>query len=63
MQAEIEALRSELEATSEGAVSYDGADMTKPDEIERMVQGAVARSWCRRYSGQQCRHSNRLTDR
>ena len=39
----IEALRSELDAKSEGAVSYDGADMTKPDEIETMVQGAVAR--------------------
>ena len=40
---EIEALRSELEATSEGAVSYDGADMTKPNEIDAMVQGAVTR--------------------
>ena len=40
---DIEALRAELDAASEGAVSYDGADMTKPDEIEAMVQGAVAR--------------------
>jgi 3-hydroxybutyrate dehydrogenase len=28
---EIERLRVELDAASEGAVSYDGADMTKPD--------------------------------
>lgn len=40
---EIEALRAELGATSEGAVSYDGADMTKPNEIDAMVQGAVTR--------------------
>jgi 3-hydroxybutyrate dehydrogenase len=38
---EIETLRTELEATSEGTISYDGADMTKPGEIDAMVQGAV----------------------
>lgn len=41
--AEIEKIRSELDATSVGSVSYDGADMTKPDEIEAMVQNAVNR--------------------
>lgn len=40
---EIERMRSELDALSAGAVTYDGADMTRPDEIESMVQGAVAR--------------------
>lgn len=39
---EIESLRSALDAASQGAVTYDGADMTKPDEIEAMVQAAVA---------------------
>ena len=40
---EIEALRSELDTASEGTVNYDGVDMKKPDEIEAMVKGAVAR--------------------
>jgi len=37
---EIERIRSDLDATSAGAISYDGADMTKPDEIEALVNGA-----------------------
>lgn len=41
--AEIETIRAELDAASEGEVIFDGADMTKPDEIEAMVQNAVTR--------------------
>lgn len=39
--AEIEALRTELEALTSGTVLYDGADMTKPAEIEAMVLKAA----------------------
>lgn len=40
---EIEAIRAELDAASRGSVAYDGADMTRPDEIEALVGGAVER--------------------
>ncbi|WP_323772506.1 3-hydroxybutyrate dehydrogenase [Antarctobacter sp.] len=40
--AEIEAARRELDALGAGRVIYDGADMTKPDQIEAMVNSAVA---------------------
>jgi 3-hydroxybutyrate dehydrogenase len=40
--AQIEATRSGLEARYGVPVRYDGADMTKPDEIERMVKDAAA---------------------
>ncbi len=38
---EIERLWAEVNAASEGTVSYDGAGMTKPDWIDAMVQAAV----------------------
>ena len=40
---EIERMRSELDAVSAGLISYDGADMTVPNEIEAMVLGAIER--------------------
>ncbi|WP_424987475.1 3-hydroxybutyrate dehydrogenase [Microbulbifer sp. S227A] len=40
---EIEATRSELDGLGSGAVCYDGADMTRPDEIEALVTAAAAR--------------------
>ena len=40
---EIERLRAELDAASPGSVVYDGADMTRPDEIELMVRNAESR--------------------
>ena len=40
---DIERTRAELDAGSAGSVTYNGADMTKPDEIEALVAGAVAR--------------------
>ena len=40
---EIEATRSRLEADHGVTVTYDGADMTKPDEIEALVRGAAER--------------------
>ncbi|MGB0694486.1 MAG: 3-hydroxybutyrate dehydrogenase [Rhodospirillaceae bacterium] len=39
---EIEKIRSELDAKSAGTVIYNGADMTKPDQIEAMVADAIA---------------------
>jgi 3-hydroxybutyrate dehydrogenase len=41
--AEIEQLRRRLETQFGVAVVYDGADMSKPDEIESMVRRAVDR--------------------
>lgn len=40
---EIERTRAELAAASAGTVIYDGADMTRPDEIQELVTGAVGR--------------------
>ena len=40
--AEIERIRVELDTSSDGRVIYNGADMTKPDEIEAMMQAAEA---------------------
>lgn len=40
---EIENTRAELDGDATGSVSYDGADMTKPDEIEAMVKSTVNR--------------------
>ena len=37
---EIERIRSELDQASEGSVIYNGADMTKPDEIEALVKSS-----------------------
>ncbi|MEM1266478.1 MAG: 3-hydroxybutyrate dehydrogenase, partial [Pseudomonadota bacterium] len=37
---EIEATRARLDAAGSGAVGYNGADMTKPDEIEGLVRAA-----------------------
>ena len=39
---EIEALRAKIAGECKVAVRYDGADMTRPDEIEAMVKKAVA---------------------
>jgi len=38
---EIEAARAELAGLGAGQVTYDGADMTKPDEIEALVAQAA----------------------
>ncbi|MCL4159736.1 UNVERIFIED_CONTAM: hypothetical protein GTU68_037927, partial [Idotea baltica] len=35
---EIEQMRLELDSNSTGMVSFDGADMTQPDEIESMIR-------------------------
>ncbi len=40
---EIEAIRAELDAIADGTVIFDGADMTRPDEIEAMISGAAER--------------------
>ena len=40
---EIEQIRAELDALTEGTVIYNGADMTKPDEIEDLVGTATDR--------------------
>ena len=40
--AEIEANRAELDTLGAGTVIYNGADMTKPDEIVAMVEAAEA---------------------
>lgn len=40
---EIDAIRAELDAASRGTVDYDGADMSRPDEIEALVHGAIDR--------------------
>lgn len=40
---EIEATRVELDGLGAGTVVYDGADMTKPDEIEALVVNAAQR--------------------
>ena len=37
----IECIRAELNAASEGSVTYDDADMTKPDEIESLISKAA----------------------
>lgn len=37
---EIEATRARLDAAGTGTVAYHGADMTKPDEIEDLIQSA-----------------------
>ena len=39
---DIEATRAELDAKSSGAVRYNGADMTKPDEIAALVEATEA---------------------
>jgi len=41
--AEIERERAALDGLGAGAVVYDGADMSKPDEIAAMVERAIAR--------------------
>jgi 3-hydroxybutyrate dehydrogenase len=41
---EIEALRAGLAREFGVAVAYDGADMSKPEQIQAMVEGCVARS-------------------
>ena len=40
---EIEATRAELDGLGAGSVIYDGADMTKPDQIEALVAQAAER--------------------
>jgi 3-hydroxybutyrate dehydrogenase len=40
---EIEALRRDIETTHGVAVAYDGADLSKPAEIESMTSAALAR--------------------
>lgn len=40
---EIEKIRAELDAKSDGAVVFNGADMTKPDEVEALVSDAIDR--------------------
>jgi 3-hydroxybutyrate dehydrogenase len=39
---EIEKARAELDAAASGRVTYDGADMTKPDQIESLINSAIA---------------------
>lgn len=39
--AEIERTRAELDASAAGHVTYDGADMTKPDQIEALINTTV----------------------
>ena len=39
---EIEAIRRELEALSGGKAAYNGADLTRPDQIEALMAQAVA---------------------
>lgn len=39
--AEIERTRAELDAAASGTVTYDGADMTKPDQIEAIINTAI----------------------
>jgi len=41
--AEIETLRAELAKECGVSVAYDGADMTKPEQIEAMMKNAIAR--------------------
>jgi 3-hydroxybutyrate dehydrogenase len=41
--AEIETLRADLAKQCGVTVAYDGADMTKPEQIEAMMQSAIAR--------------------
>jgi len=40
---EIEQMRLELESISAGVISFDGADMTQPKDIEAMIKGAIDR--------------------
>ncbi|WP_425038696.1 SDR family oxidoreductase [Primorskyibacter sp. S187A] len=40
--AEIERTRADLDASAAGQVSYDSADMTKPDQIEALINTASA---------------------
>jgi 3-hydroxybutyrate dehydrogenase len=42
-KAEIERLRARLTDSCKVNVAYDGADMSKPDSIEAMMQAAIAR--------------------
>jgi 3-hydroxybutyrate dehydrogenase len=44
--AEIEAIRSRLASEHGATVRYDGADMSKPDAIERMIDAAIAEFGC-----------------
>ena len=44
--AQIETLRADLAKQCGVAVVYDGADMTRPEQIEAMMQGAIARFGC-----------------
>ncbi|MFU8832309.1 MAG: 3-hydroxybutyrate dehydrogenase [Wenzhouxiangella sp.] len=37
----MESLRAELDGLGGGTVRYDGADMTRPDQIETMITGAI----------------------
>lgn len=41
--AEIERIRAGLDAGAAGSVTYDGADMTKPDQIEALIASAAER--------------------
>jgi len=41
--AQIESLRADLAKQHKIDVAYDGADMTRPAQIEAMMQGAIAR--------------------
>ncbi|MEM6666692.1 MAG: SDR family NAD(P)-dependent oxidoreductase, partial [Pseudomonadota bacterium] len=41
--AEIEATREKLDVVSKGDVIYNGADMTKPDQIEALIRDAEDR--------------------
>ncbi|MGR9090317.1 MAG: SDR family NAD(P)-dependent oxidoreductase, partial [Gammaproteobacteria bacterium] len=41
--AEIEEQRRSLAAEFDITVSYDGADMTRPDEIERMMKASIGK--------------------
>jgi len=45
-KAAIEQLRGSLESEFGITASFDGADMTRPDEIERMMKDAIARFGC-----------------
>ena len=44
--AQIETLRADLAKQCGVAVVYDGADMTRPEQIEAMMQGAITRFGC-----------------
>ncbi|HZL95877.1 MAG TPA: SDR family NAD(P)-dependent oxidoreductase, partial [Vicinamibacterales bacterium] len=42
-EAEIETLRADLAKQCGVTVAYDGADMTKPEQIEAMMKNAISR--------------------